>query len=75
MSALSGHSRNGHVKRGTLLRHLPRNGCYLKREGASHSLWSNPATGHVEAVPPLVEIADSLAKKICQALAVPEPGK
>lgn len=26
-------------------------GCYLKREGASHSLWINPKTGVVEAVP------------------------
>jgi len=39
------------VKRSALLRHLRRNGCYLKREGTSHSLWCNPATGTVEAVP------------------------
>jgi mRNA interferase HicA len=39
------------VKRSTLLRHLRRHGCYLKREGASHSLWVNPATGVVDSVP------------------------
>ena len=27
---------------GGLLRHLRRYGCYLKREGAAHSLWVNP---------------------------------
>jgi len=32
------------VKRGDLLRHLRLHGCYLKREGASHSLWCNPTT-------------------------------
>ncbi|HME72567.1 MAG TPA: addiction module toxin, HicA family [Myxococcota bacterium] len=39
------------MNRGALLRHLRRHGCYLKREDSSHSLWCNPATGHVEAVP------------------------
>jgi mRNA interferase HicA len=63
------------VKRGDLLRHLRQHGCHLKREGASHSLWCNPSTGHTEAVPRHTEIANSLAKKICRALSVPEPGK
>lgn len=39
------------MKRSALLRHLRYHGCYLKREGRSHSLWCNPKTGHVEAVP------------------------
>jgi mRNA interferase HicA len=63
------------VKRGDLLRHLRQHGCYLKREGASHSLWSNPNTGHVEAIPRHTEIANNLVKKICRALSVPEIGK
>jgi mRNA interferase HicA len=62
------------VKRGDLLRHLRQNGCYLKREGASHSLWTNPQTGHTEAVPRHAEIANILARKICRALGVPEVG-
>ena len=62
------------MKRTTLLKHLRRHGCYLKREGASHSLWANPRTGHVEAVPRHREVADRLARKICQSLSVPEPG-
>ena len=39
------------MKRNTLLQHLRKHGCTLKREGAAHSLWTNPATGAVEAVP------------------------
>jgi len=45
----------------------------FKREGASHSLWENPSTGHAEAVPRHTEIPDLLAKKICRGLSVPEP--
>ena len=52
------------MKRGALLRHLRIHGCYLKREGGSHSLWSNPKTGQIEAVPRHVEISDKLARKI-----------
>ena len=36
----------------------------LKREGGSHSLWMNLATGAVEAVPRHTEIANVLASKI-----------
>jgi mRNA interferase HicA len=63
------------VKRGDLLRHLRRHGCTLKREGANHSLWTNPATGAVEAVPRHNEISDVLARKICHNLSVPEIGR
>lgn len=63
------------MKREALLRHLRKHGCYLKREGGAHSLWSNPATGQIEAVPRHAEIADLLARKICRGLSVPELGK
>lgn len=62
------------MKRGALLRHLRRYGCILKREGAAHSLWMNPATGATEAVPRHVEISNRLAAKICRGLSVPELG-
>lgn len=62
------------MKRGALLRHLRRHGCFLKREGAAHSLWSNPATGAVEAIPRHVEVPDLLARKICRNLSVPVIG-
>ncbi len=63
------------MKRGDLLRHLRRHGCHLKREGGAHSLWTNPVTGAVEAVPRHTEISNRLADKICRALTVPELGK
>jgi len=60
------------MKRNALLKHLRRNGCYLKREGRSHSLYCNPETGHIEAVPRHIEIPDKLVKKICKSLSIPE---
>jgi hypothetical protein len=47
----------------------------LKREGASHSLWTNPNTGAVEAIPRHNEISNVLARKICRGLSVPEIGQ
>lgn len=62
------------MNQGALLRHLRRHGCFLKREGRSHSLWSNPSTGAVEAVPRHSEISNRLVRKICRNLSVPEIG-
>ena len=59
------------MKRNTLLRHLRRHGCYLKREGRSHSLWCNPNTGRLEAIPHHTEIPNKLTRKICRSLSVP----
>jgi mRNA interferase HicA len=56
------------VKRRHLERKLRIAGCYLKREGTSHSLWINPRTGVVEAGPRHTEIKDPLAKKILKNL-------
>jgi hypothetical protein len=47
------------------LRHA---GCYLKREGGAHSLWTNPRTGVVEAIPRHTEIKEPLASKILKSL-------
>jgi hypothetical protein len=63
------------MKRNALLKHLRRHGCALKREGRAHSLWYNPRTGDVEAVPRHIEIPDGLARKICRGLPVPEIGR
>jgi len=43
-------------------------GCLLKRQGASHSIWINPATGVKEAVPWHNEIKEPLARKILASL-------
>ena len=62
------------MKWSSLLQHLRRHGCYLKREGRAHSLWCNPQTGAVEAVPRHMEIPNGLARKICRNLSVLEVG-
>ncbi|CUS32279.1 conserved hypothetical protein [Candidatus Nitrospira nitrosa] len=56
------------MKRRDLERKLRIAGCYMKREGASHSLWVNPKTGVIEAVPRHAEIKEPLAKKILKNL-------
>ena len=62
------------MKRKNLIKHLRRNGCYLKREGANHSLWCNPVTGHSETIPRHTEISNMLSKKICKALTIEQIG-
>jgi mRNA interferase HicA len=62
------------MKRKDLIKHLRLNGCYLKCEGGSHSLWCNPLTGHTEAVPRHTEIPNKLIRKICKALSIKEIG-
>ena len=62
------------MKRSALLQHLRKHGCVLKREGGSHSLWTSPANGAVEAVPRHTEIPNNLARKICRGLGIPEMG-
>ncbi|MCD4726604.1 MAG: type II toxin-antitoxin system HicA family toxin [Pirellulales bacterium] len=60
------------MKRQALIKHLRKNGCYLKREGSSHSLWMNPRTGLIQAIPRHTEIPNLLAKKICRNLSIPK---
>ena len=61
------------MKRRELIRHLESHGCSLKREGGEHSLYYNPATKQMQAIPRHTEVADILAKKICRKLSVPDP--
>ena len=56
------------MKRRDLEKRLRIAGCYLKREGGAHSLWINPKTGVVEAIPRHTEVKEPLAKKILKSL-------
>jgi predicted RNA binding protein YcfA (HicA-like mRNA interferase family) len=56
------------MKRRDLERKLRIVGCYLKKEGGSHSLWMNPKNGVIEAIPRHKEIKEPLAKKILKNL-------
>lgn len=61
------------MKRQDLIRHLSGHGCVLLREGRSHSIWVNPATGQQTTVPRHREVNDYTARGICRQLGVPEP--
>jgi len=56
------------MKRSDLERKLRIAGCYLKREGSSHSIWINPKTGAIETIPRHREIKEPLAQKILKSL-------
>ncbi len=51
------------MNRRDLERKLRIAGCYIKREGGSHSLYINLKTGVIEAMPRHREIKEPLAKK------------
>lgn len=59
------------MKRLDLIRHLEKHGCYLLREGGSHSLYVNPSNNETSAVPQHREINDFLCRKICSDLGIP----
>lgn len=58
------------MKQKQFLKHLRTHGCYLKREGRSHSLWCNPANGKIQAIPRHTETSDLLVKRICKQLEI-----
>ncbi|MFP4166885.1 MAG: type II toxin-antitoxin system HicA family toxin [Opitutales bacterium] len=61
------------MKRTALLVHLTAHGCLLAREGGSHSIWKNPQTGEIQAVPRHKEIKKFTAKSICRKLGINPP--
>ncbi len=61
-------SCNYRIKRHSLLKHLRKHGCFLKREGRSF----HPKTGHSEAISRHNEILNLLEKKIVKLLSLPE---
>jgi mRNA interferase HicA len=60
------------MKRVDLIRHLALNGIQFLREGGSHSVYVNRASGKTSTVPRHREINDFLAQKICKDLDVPK---
>jgi len=56
------------MKRKELERKLRIAGCYLKRQGSSHSIWINPKNGKIETVPRHSDIKEPLARKILKTL-------
>lgn len=58
------------MKRKDLIRHLNKNGCFLARDGAHHSIFYNKEIKRTSTVPRHNEINDFLARKICKDLGV-----
>ena len=56
------------MKRREFLRGLVDGGCYLKRHGANHDIYINPANGRVAPVPRHAEIKNTLARAIRKQL-------
>ena len=63
------------MKRREFIRHWEAHGRPFKREGGSHSIYWNPASGRREPVPRHTEIPDLLVRKICKALEIQQPGE
>jgi mRNA interferase HicA len=61
------------LKRTDLVRHLEQNGCVFVREGASHSVYFNPAAQRTSTVPRHREVKNPTAIRICKQLGVPDP--
>lgn len=58
------------MKRRRFIQELEQAGCRLKRHGANHDIYENPATGRVAPVPRHAEIADSLCVLIRRQLGI-----
>jgi mRNA interferase HicA len=56
------------MKRKNFIRELIKNGCYLKRHGAKHDLYSNPQNGNTVPVPRHPEIKETLCREIRKQL-------
>jgi len=59
------------MKRRDFIRHLEKQGCVFKREGANHTIYTNPANNRSSTVPRHTEIGERLVRKICDDLEIP----
>lgn len=58
------------MKRGHLIRELIAAGCYLKRYGKKHDLYTNPRNGRQAPVPRHAEVKESLVQLIREQLGI-----
>jgi len=60
------------MKRYKFLGHLTKNDCIWDREGSNHTIYFNPHTNRVAAVPRHNEIDIILCNEICKQLEIPK---
>jgi mRNA interferase HicA len=53
--------------------HFKRHGCYVRREGGGHTIYTNPANGKSAAVPRHTEIKTATLRRICHDLDIATP--
>lgn len=61
------------MKRAKLIKHLNNHGCFLLREGKSHSIFLNPVKGKISTVQRHPDIKQFTAEKICKDLEIEIP--
>ena len=61
------------MKRNKLIQHLEKQGCFLLREGGSHSLYFNPSNSKISTIPRHRDIKRFTAVKICKDLDITIP--
>ena len=59
------------MKRKDLVKYILSFGCFVDREGGSHTIFINPGSGQVSSVPTHKEINTFLGRKICKDLGIP----
>ncbi|MEM8894424.1 MAG: type II toxin-antitoxin system HicA family toxin [Bacteroidota bacterium] len=60
------------MKRNKLIKHLKQHGCQQLREGANHTVFSNPVNNRQSTVGRHRELSDILCNKVCQQLGIPK---
>jgi len=60
------------VKRMKLIKHLEIHSCIISREGGKHSLFKNTKKNKYSTVPRHPNIKESLCRKICKDLDIPD---
>ncbi len=61
------------MKRRDFEQHLTRHNCYVRREGASHTIFTNADNGKSAAVPRHGEIKTATLRRICHDLDIATP--
>jgi mRNA interferase HicA len=63
------------MKRDKLIKHLRFYGCELFREGGKHSIFLNPQSGKLTAIPRHPDIKRFTIANICKDLDIPLPSE
>jgi predicted RNA binding protein YcfA (HicA-like mRNA interferase family) len=60
------------MKQKKLIKYLKENSCYLVRDGSKHFIYKNTKTGELSTVFRHSDLKESLCRKICKDLGIPD---